>query len=82
LYLESSASKIYDATNRNPVDVEWRVLGFGHLLSSAIKCRELPQQELLLGKPLSSGLRIAKLRAQVARNTCGQVRPVAILSQI
>jgi hypothetical protein len=27
-------------------------------------------------------MRIAKLRPQVARNTCGQVRPVAIRSQI
>jgi hypothetical protein len=43
---------------------------------------QMPQQELLLGKPHSSGLQIAKLRAQVARNTCGQVRSVAIRSQI
>jgi hypothetical protein len=63
-------------------DVKWRVLEFAHLLRSAVKCRGLPKQEELLGKPLSSGLRIAKLRAQVARNTCGQVRPVAIHSQI
>jgi hypothetical protein len=54
-------------------------LEFAHLLSSVAKCRGLPQ---LLGKTLSSGLWIAKLRAQVARNTCVQVRPVAIRSQI
>jgi hypothetical protein len=31
---------------------------------------------------LSCGLRIAKLRAQVANNACGQVRPVAIRAQL
>jgi hypothetical protein len=56
------------------VDVKWRVLECGHLLSSAVKCRGLPQQVKLLGDPLSSGLRIAKFR--------GQVKPVAIRSQI
>jgi hypothetical protein len=81
LHRESRASKIYDVTIRGTVDVKWRVLEFAHLLSSAVKCRGLPQQELLLGKPLSSGLRIAKLRAQVARKT-SQVRPEAIQSQI
>jgi hypothetical protein len=54
------------------VDVKWWVLEFGHLLSSTVKSRRLPQQEYLLRKPLSIGLWIAKLCAQVARNTCGQ----------
>jgi hypothetical protein len=67
LHLEIRTSKMYDLPNRGTVDVKWRVLEFGHLLSSAVKCRGLPQQEKLLGKPLSSRLRIAKLRAQVAR---------------
>jgi hypothetical protein len=58
------------------------VLEFAHLLSSAVKRRGLPQQELFLGKPPSIGLQIAKLTAQVARNTNCQVRPVAIRSQI
>jgi hypothetical protein len=82
LHLESRASKIYDVTNRGTVYVKWRILEFAHLVSSAVKCRGLPQQEYLLGKPLSSGLRFAKFHAQVARNTCGQVNPVAIRSQI
>jgi hypothetical protein len=82
LHLGSRTSKIYDVTNRGTVDVKWRVLEYFHLLSSAVKCHGLPQQEWLLGKPLSSGLRIAKLRTQVTRNTFGKVRPVAIHSQI
>jgi hypothetical protein len=45
LHLESRAEKIYDATNRGTVDVKWRVLVFGHLPSSVVKSRGLPQQE-------------------------------------
>jgi hypothetical protein len=33
LHLESRASKIYDATNRRPVDLKWRVLEFGQFRS-------------------------------------------------
>jgi hypothetical protein len=57
---------------RGTVDVKaWRVLEFNNLLSSAVKYRSLPQREYFLGKPLSNAQRIAKLRAQVAKNTCG-----------
>jgi hypothetical protein len=45
LHLDSRASKICDVTNRGIVDVKWRVLEFADLLSSAVKCRGLPQQE-------------------------------------
>jgi hypothetical protein len=75
-------SKIYDATNRDSVDVKWRALEFTELPSSALKYCGLLQQEQPLGKPLSSGQRIAKLRAQVARHSCGLVRTVAIRSQV
>jgi hypothetical protein len=75
-------TKIYDVTNRGTVYVKWWVLEFAHLPISAVKCRGLPQKEELLGKSLSSGLWIAKFCAQVARNQCGKVKPVAIRSQI
>jgi hypothetical protein len=63
---KSRVKKNYDITNRGTVDGKWRGLEFGHLLSSAVKCRRLQQQEQLLGKLLSSGLRIAKFCVQVA----------------
>jgi hypothetical protein len=38
-------AKIYDATKRGTADVKWRVLEFGHLPSSTVKYRGLPQQK-------------------------------------
>jgi hypothetical protein len=73
---------MYDATNRGAVDVKWWVLEFSPLLSSALKYCGLPQQEEPLGKLLPNAQRNAKLRPQVAKNTYGKVRPVAIRSQI
>jgi hypothetical protein len=43
--IESRASKVYDATNIETVDVRWWVLEFTHVLSSALKYCGLPQQE-------------------------------------
>jgi hypothetical protein len=34
--LLSRASKIYDASNRGPLDVKWRVLDFSVLLNSML----------------------------------------------
>jgi hypothetical protein len=36
---------MYDVSNRGTVIVKWLVQEFGHLLSSAVKSRGLPQQE-------------------------------------
>jgi hypothetical protein len=68
---------MYDVTNRGTVDVKWRVLEFGHLLSSAVKCRGLPHNRnnfLANSSQVDCGL---------PRSGCrGQVKPVAIRSQI
>jgi hypothetical protein len=55
---------MYDVTNRGTVDVKWQVLEFGHLLSSAVKCRGLPG--ITSWQTALKWLRIAKFRAQVA----------------
>jgi hypothetical protein len=69
-----SRVNIYDATNRQTVNVKWRVLEFTELLSSALKYCGLPRQAMALPwqTALSSGLRIAKFRAQVAWMWSGQ----------
>jgi hypothetical protein len=79
LHLESHASKIYDVTNRGTVDVKWRVLEFGQLLSSAVKCRGFATTGI------TSWQTALKWTAdcQVPRSGChGKVKPVAIRSQI
>jgi hypothetical protein len=41
--LVKSPSKIYNASNRGPLDVKWQVLDSPVLLNSALQCRGLPQ---------------------------------------
>jgi hypothetical protein len=61
LHFESRASKIYDSSNRGPLEVKWRELEFTLLLNSALKFVTLYRQNAVFSR------RIAKEKIAVPR---------------
>jgi hypothetical protein len=81
LNLESRSPKIYDSSNRRPLEVKWRRLDSTLLLNSALKfitlCWQTPAFTPRIATMKMAILRIAKVRSIHLRADCHRSNPFA-----